>query len=77
MIISLISLVVTIALAGFIIWRGFANREPRGPRGHGIRRFFQYGTAYLLFVLTAIGLFARRSGRRRPGGHHRCADARR
>ena len=56
MIISLISLVVTIALAGFIIWRGFANREPRGPRGHGIRRFFQYGTAYLLFVLTAIGL---------------------
>lgn len=66
MIINLISLFVTLALAGLVGWRLFSGRDARGPRGHGIRRFFQYGTAYVLFVLSAVGLtglFGRALGR--------------
>ena len=56
MILNLISLAITIGLLAFVAWRVFGGRERATARGHGIRRFFQYGTQYLVLVLSGVGL---------------------
>lgn len=56
MILSLISLAITVGLVAVVAWRIFGGRDASAIRGQGIRRFFQYGTQYLVFVLSAVGL---------------------
>lgn len=56
MIPNLISLAITIGLLAFVAWRVFGGRDRATARGHGIRRFFQYGTQYLVLMLSAVGL---------------------
>ena len=56
MILNLISLAVSVGILALVAWRVFGGRDTAVPRGHGIRRFFQYGTQYLLLVLSGVGL---------------------
>lgn len=51
---SLISIALTIGVVSLIAWRVFGNRGGIA-RGQGIRRFFQYGTQFLLLVISAVG----------------------
>lgn len=56
MILNLISLALTVGILALLAWRIFGGRDGATPRGHGVRRFFQYGTQYVLLVLSAVGL---------------------
>lgn len=55
MIMGLLSIALTIGLLALVVWRIFGGRATQ-VRGFGIRRFFQYGTQYLLLVISAVGL---------------------